>query len=55
MTGKECWQGPQQIAWRAGLWPAGRLLHTPVLKDGKLSEKPYAGGKSDTDIWQDFV
>jgi len=24
-----------------------------LLKDGKLSEKPYAGGKSD--IWQDFV
>jgi len=24
-----------------------------LLKDGKLSEKPYAGGKSD--IWQDFL
>jgi len=24
-----------------------------LLKDGKLSEKPYAGGKSD--IWQDFI
>ena len=24
-----------------------------LLKDGKLSEKPYVGGKSD--IWQDFV
>jgi len=27
--------------------------HNSVLKDGKLSEKPYAGEKSD--IWQDFV
>jgi len=30
--------------------------HNPVLKllkDGKLSEKPCAGGESD--IWQDFV
>jgi len=24
-----------------------------LLKDGNLSEKPYAGGKGD--IWQDFV
>jgi len=24
-----------------------------LLKDGKLTEKPYAGGKSD--IWQEFV
>jgi len=27
----ECWQGPHLMAWRAGLWPAGRLLHTPAL------------------------
>jgi len=25
------WQEPHYMAWRAGLWPAGRLLHTPVL------------------------
>jgi len=27
----ECWQGPHWMAWRVGLWPAGRLLHTPAL------------------------
>jgi len=26
-----CWQGPHQMAWRAGWRPAGRLLHTPAL------------------------
>jgi len=27
----ECWQAPHSKAWRAGLWPAGCLLHTPGL------------------------
>jgi len=27
----ECWRGPHWMAWRAGLWPSGRLLHTPGL------------------------
>jgi len=26
-----------------------------LLKDGKLSEKPYAGVGGKSDIWQDFI
>jgi len=26
------------MAWRAGLWPAGRLLHTPALEYETLEQ-----------------
>ena len=29
----ECWQGPNQMAWRAELWPAGDLLLIPDLRN----------------------
>ena len=40
----EYWQGPHYMAWQAGLWPAGRLLHTPEV--GKTSPKDFWGSCS---------
>jgi len=32
MGKNQCWQAPHKMAWWAGLWFAGRLLHIPDLK-----------------------